>query len=66
MMKKIKDFKPILNLLKEEKHKFIFFCLILFIIQAGSILEGYLNGSAVESITKLDLKTALIYLGIYF
>ena len=65
-MKKLKQFKPIIDLLKEEKWKFIFFCIVLFIIQAGSILEGYLNGSAVESVTKLNLKAALIYLGIYF
>ena len=66
MIKNLKEFKPLLNLLNKEKWKFIFFCLILFIIQAGSILEGYLNGAAVESITKLNLKSALIYLGIYF
>ena len=65
-MKKLREFKPIINLLKEEKWKFIFFCVVLFIIQSASILEGHLNGAAVESITKLDLKTALIYLGIYF
>ena len=65
-MKKLKQFKPIIDLLKEEKWKFIFFCIVLFIIQAGSILEGYLNGSAVESVTKLNLKAALIYLSIYF
>ena len=66
MIKKLNDFKPLLNLLKKEKNKFIFFCIVLFIIQAGSILEGYLNGAAVESITKLNLKSALMYLGIYF
>ena len=65
-MKKLREFKPIIDLLKEEKWKFVFFCVVLFIIQAVSMLEGYLNGAAVESITKLDLKSALIYLGIYF
>ena len=65
-MKKLKEFKPIINLLKEEKWKFVFFCVVLFIIQAVSMLEGYLNGAAVESITKLDLKSALMFLGIYF
>lgn len=65
-MKKLKEFKPIINLLKEDKWKFILFCSLLFIIEAGSILEGYLNGAAVESITKLNLKSALIFLGIYF
>ena len=65
-MKKLSEFKPIINLLKEEKWKFVFFCVVLFIIQAVSMLEGYLNGAAVESITKLDLKSALMFLGIYF
>ena len=65
-MKKLREFKPIIDLLKEEKWKFVFFCVVLFIIQAVSMLEGYLNGAAVESITKLDLKSALIFLGIYF
>lgn len=65
-MKKLREFKPIINLLKEEKWKFVFFCVVLFIIQAVSMLEGYLNGAAVESITKLDLKSALMFLGIYF
>lgn len=65
-MKKLSEFKPIINLLKEEKWKFVFFCVVLFLIQAVSMLEGYLNGAAVESITKLDLKSALMFLGIYF
>ncbi len=65
-MKNIREFKPILNLLKEEKWKFVFYCLVLFIMSAGSILEGYLNGSAIESITKFNLNAALIFLGIYF
>lgn len=65
-MKKLREFKPILELLKEDKKKFIFYCIVLFIIQSGSILEGHLNGSAVESVTKLNLKAALIFLGIYF
>ena len=65
-MKKLREFKPIIDLLKEEKWKFVFFCVVLFIIQAVSMLEGYLNGAAVESIAKLNLKSALIFLGIYF
>ena len=32
----------------------------------GTKIIGYLNGSAVESITNFELKKALIYLGIYF
>ena len=65
MFKNLKEFKPLLNLLKEEKKKFIFFCIILFTIEASSVFYGYLNGSALEEITKLHLGKALMFLGIY-
>ena len=65
-MKNIKELKPVINLLKEEKKKFILFCLVLLIIESTSILTGYLNGAAVESITKLNLKASINYLLIYF
>ena len=65
-MKNLKEFKPILNLLKEEKKKFIFFCLLLFVVEATSIFSGYLNGAAVEEITNLNLDKSLFYLFIYF
>ncbi|MBR2712338.1 MAG: ABC transporter ATP-binding protein [Bacilli bacterium] len=66
MIKNLKEFKPLINLLKEEKKKFIFFCILLFAIEASSVFYGYLNGSAVEEITKLHLEKSLIFLGIYF
>ena len=53
-MKNLREFKPILNLLKEEKKKFIFFCILLFVVESTSIFSGYLNGAAVEEITKLN------------
>ncbi len=65
-MKNIKELKPVFNLLKEEKKKFILFCLVLLIIESTSIFTGYLNGAAVESITKLNLKASINYLLIYF
>ena len=65
-MKNIKEFKPILNLLKEDKKKFIFFCILLFVVESTSIFSGYLNGAAVEEITKLNLDKSLFYLLIYF
>ena len=65
-MKNIKELKPVINLLKEEKKKFILFCLVLLIIESTSIFTGYLNGAAVESITKLNLKASINYLLIYF
>lgn len=65
-MKNIKEFVPLVNLLKREKWKFIFFSILIFFVQATSIFTGYLNGAAVEEITKLNLKKALFYLFAYF
>ena len=65
-MKNIKEFVPLVNLLKKEKWKFIFFSILIFFVQATSIFTGYLNGAAVEEITKLNLKKALFYLFAYF
>ena len=65
-MKNIKEFVPLVNLLKKEKWKFIFFSILIFLVQASSIFTGYLNGAAVEEITKLNLKKALLYLFVYF
>ena len=65
-MKQLREFKPILNLLKEEKKKFIFFCILLLLVESTSIFSGYLNGAAVEEITKLNLNKSLLYLLIYF
>jgi len=65
-MKNLKEFKPILNLLKEEKKKFIFFCILLLVVESTSIFSGYLNGAAVEEITKLNLNKSLFYLLLYF
>lgn len=65
-MKNIKEFKPLINLLKEEKWKLIIISIILFICTLSNILTGYLNGAAIEAITKMDLEKALYYLLIYF
>ena len=65
-MKNFKEFKPILNLLKEEKKKFIFFCILLLIVESTSIFSGYLNGAAVEEITNLNLDRSLFYLYISY
>ena len=64
--KSLKEFKPLLELLKEDKLKFIICAILLFIVESLSIFSGYLNGSAVEEITKLHLYKSLMYLGIYF
>ena len=65
-MKSLKEFKPLLRLIKEDKKKLIIASIIIFMVGMCEIFTGYLNGSAVESITNLNIKMALIYLGIYF
>ena len=64
-MKDIKEFKPLIKLIKEEKIKLILASAFIFISGVSEIATGYLNGAAVESITKLDLKNAVMYLVIY-
>ena len=65
-MKGIKEFKPLLKLVKEEKTKLIIASIIIFGSGLCEIFTGYLNGAAVEAITKLDIRTSLMYLFIYF
>ncbi len=65
-MKGIKEFKPLLKLVKEEKTKLIIASIIIFASGLCEIFTGYLNGAAVEAITKLDIRTSLMYLFIYF
>ena len=65
-MKNLKELKPLIDLLKKDKWKLFFWGIVLLICESCSVLTGYLNGAAVESITKLDLTRALIFLGIYF
>ena len=64
-MKDLKEFKPLLRFIKDEKLILIIGSILIFIAQFLEIFTGYLNGAAVESITKLELKKAIIYLVIY-
>ena len=65
-MKNLKEFKPLWNFVKEDRGKFIFAAILIFMVEISSVFTGYLNGMAVESITKLMIKESLLYLGIYF
>lgn len=65
-MKKLKIFKPLIKLIGKDKNKLILASILIFISGIAEIFTGYLNGAAVESITNLQVKMALIYLGIYF
>ena len=65
-MKNLKEFIPLIKLLGKDKIKLIIASIFIFMNGIAEIFTGYLNGSAVESITNLDIKKALICLSIYF
>ena len=65
-MKNLKEFKPLMKLMREDKNKIIIASIIIFASGICEIFTGYLNGAAVEAITKLNVVKALMYLGIYF
>ena len=65
-MKNLKEFKPLIRLIKDDKKKLVIASIIIFMSGIAEIFTGYLNGAAVEAITKLDVNAALMYLGIYF
>ena len=65
-MKSLKEFKPLIKLIGQDKNKLVLASILIFISGIAEIFTGYLNGAAVESITNFELKAALIYLGIYF
>lgn len=65
-MQSLKEFKPLIKLVKEDLGKLIFASIIILMSGLCDVLIGYLNGRVVESITILDIKNALIFLGIYF
>ena len=64
-MKNLKEFKPLIKLI-DNKGKLILASIIIFLSGITSIFTGYLNGAAVEAITNLDVKMAVIFLSIYF
>ena len=64
-MKNLKEFKPLIKLIGEDKKKLVLASILIFISGVAEICTGYLNGAAVEAITELHVKSALIYLGIY-
>lgn len=65
-MKNLKEFKPLIKLLGEDKKRLIIASILIFISSISEIFTGYLNGAAVEAITNIEIKKSLIYLGIYF
>ena len=65
-MKNLKEFKPLIKLIGNDKKKLIIASIIIFMGGLSEIFSGYLNGAAIEAITNLDINNALMYLGIYF
>lgn len=66
MKKELKEFIPLIKLVKEDLKKIILASTFIFISSLADIFTGYLNGRVVEAITNLDIKKAFIFLGIYF
>ena len=64
-MKDLKELIPLGKLIKEDKFKLIAASLFIFIAELSEICTGYLNGAAVEAISNLKIKEALLFLGIY-
>ena len=65
-MKNLKEFRPLIKLIGNDKKKLIIASILIFISGIATIFTGYLNGAAVEAITNLEVKNSLIFLGIYF
>ena len=47
-MKSLKEFRPLLKLVKEDLNKLIFASIIIFISGICEVFTGYLNGKVVE------------------
>ena len=65
-MKSLKEFIPLIKLIGKDKKRLIIASILIFLSGIAEIFTGYLNGAAVEAITNLQLKKAIIFLLIYF
>ncbi len=65
-MKSLKEFIPLIKLIGNDKRRLIIASILIFLSGIAEIFTGYLNGAAVEAITNLQLKKAIIFLMIYF
>ena len=61
-----KDLKFISKYLKPHKSKLIIACIILFIASLFNLTYGYLNGKAIEEVSKLNLEASVLYFSLYF
>lgn len=65
-MKLLKRWIPLMKLVKDDKWKLIISGILIFLCGLTGIFTGYLNGAAVEAITSGNVRTAIIYLVLYF
>ena len=64
-MKSLKEFRTILKIAKDYKYRIIISSIFIVLGSVSFILVGYLNGLAIEEVTKNNLKIALIALLLY-
>ena len=64
--KSLKELKNIYNLVKQDKWKLLAAFICILISSIFGISNGYLQGEITESIIALNIKNALLFLGIYF
>ena len=64
-MKTLKEFKTIISLAKNYKFRIIISSMLIFLGSISFILVGYLNGKAIEEVTKSNLKGSLLALLLY-
>ena len=64
-MKSIREFRTIMNIAKNYKFRIIISSILIVLGSISYILVGYLNGKAIEEVTKSNLKGAVIALLIY-
>ena len=64
-MKTLKEFRTILKIAKDYKYRIIISSIFIVLGSVSFILVGYLNGLAIEEVTKNNLKIALIALLLY-
>lgn len=65
-MKKLKEFVPLWNFIKEEKLSVIVASIMIFASEIVLSFVGYFCGEGVEAITDTNIKLALIYFVLYF
>ena len=64
--KSIKEFKNFFKLIKDQKLGLILAIVFISISSLMSIFNGYFQGELTEEIVDLNIKKALLYLGLYF